>query len=657
MHLAHGAAAPCDVYTPTVVGHAAEEVADVQALARISRRLQAAENEIRHMQEKSRQTGARGSKMLSVLLNNSVEKEKENGDCLQPDAPIPSVVESCTGAVCLEFLEKCELHPRQGVEDPGITCTQDGVVDRRNRKLEGVSPSPVPCARNHGANVDRAQAIARRIVQQEAQTWLQWKRTQLATWFGTEVAVLDTRIAPVPRLRLQMTRADEQNVDTALVVGKEQDILSALMVATSSIYKLRLRHRVLLTWAVQARAHAIWRRRVASALTRWCMWTQLTRNARRADVQVRCRQLWRVLSAWASRLVANGVYDAACVLDSTRLLLLSMRCWARALALRCDVSYVATSAACCRIRSHFDGWKARVVESDICEAHQRHGLLRRTLSKLALHSACSLACRELRQRQRRQALKDCLFLWAHTIWQQHQVAQDVNAAKTLCLQELVIAHKLQEVAQRNCDLANQHAAFRQWHWCTEVLKEDAAQDFLRHSKTAMALCGWVMARVMLVPNHGKMPVTEMPLAAALDASTLGHAVSANMSDETFDTCNSTLFPCVRRQLLRSGVLRRLPDPARCVPRPPLIPSVGPRAQAGISVWQELLWELRMASTKLPPCVLGGSTSERQLMRPVPVGSKRALLARAQVLRARISLAAIDVLSELSEDENVYRKRP
>jgi len=657
MHLAHGAAAPCDVYTPTVVGHAAEEVADVQALARISRRLQAAENEIRHMQEKSRQTGARGSKMLSVLLNNSVEKEKENGDCLQPDAPIPSVVESCTGAVCLEFLEKCELHPRQGVEDPGITCTQDGVVDRRNRKLEGVSPSPVPCARNHGANVDRAQAIARRIVQQEAQTWLQWKRTQLATWFGTEVAVLDTRIAPVPRLRLQMTRADEQNVDTALVVGKEQDILSALMVATSSIYKLRLRHRVLLTWAVQARAHAIRRRRVAGALTRWCMWTQLTRNARRADVQVRCRQLWRVLSAWASRLVANGVYDAACVLDSTRLLLLGMRCWARALAQRCDVSYVATSAACCRIRSHFDGWKARVVESDICEAHQRHGLLRRTLSKLALHSACSLACRELRQRQRRQALKDCLFLWAHTIWQQHQVAQDVNAAKTLCLQELVIAHKLQEVAQRNCDLANQHAAFRQWHWCTEVLKEDAAQDFLRHSKTAMALCGWVMARVMLVPNHGKMPVTEMPLAAALDASTLGHAVSANMSDETFDTCNSTLFPCVRRQLLRSGVLRRLPDPARCVPRPPLIPSVGPRAQAGISVWQELLWELRMASTKLPPCVLGGSTSERQLMRPVPVGSKRALLARAQVLRARISLAAIDVLSELSEDENVYRKRP
>ena len=638
-----------------IAAHAAEEAADVQALARISRRLQAAENEITHMQEKSPQTGARDSMILSESLYNSVEKEKENGDCLQKDAHI-RVVES--GDVCLEFLEQCELHPRQGLEGPGITCTQDGVVkDRRNRKLEGVSRSPAPCARNPGANVDRAQAIARRIVQQEAQTWLQWKRTQLATWFGTDVAVLDTRIAPVPRLRLQMTRIDEQNVDTALVVDKEQDILSALMVATSSIYKLRLRHRVLLTWAVQARAHAIWRRRVASALTRWCMWTQLTRNARRVGAQVRCRQLWRVLSAWASRLVANGVYDAACVLDSTRLLLLGMRCWARALAQRCDVSYVATSAACCRIRSHFDGWKARVVESDICEAHQRHGLLRRTLSKLALHSACSLACRELRQRQRRQALKDCLFLWAHTIWQQHQNAQDVNAAKTLCLQELVIAHKLQEVAQRNCDLANQHAAFRQWHWCTEALKEDAAQDFLRHSKTAMALCGWVMARVMLVPNHGKMPVNEMSLAAALDASTLGHAVSANMSDETFDTCNSTLFPCVRRQLLRSGVLRRLPDPAQCVPRPPLIPSVGPRAQAGIGVWQELLWELRMASTKLPPCVLGGSTSERQLVRPVPVGSKRALLARAQVLRARISLAAIDVLSELSEDEDVYRKRP
>jgi len=75
--------------------------------------------------------------------------------------------------------------------------------------------------------------------------------------------------------------------------------------------------------------------------------------------------------------------------------------------------------------------------------------------------------------------------------------------------------------------------------------------------------------------------------------------------------------------------------------------------SSVCAWQELLWELRMATVKFG----GRHPSVRPLksiLRPLPVASGRSCAVGARVLRAFISLAALDKKNILDDENDDWR---
>lgn len=154
-----------------------------------------------------------------------------------------------------------------------------------------------------------------------------------------------------------------------------------------------------------------------------------------------------------------------------------------------------------------------------------------------------------------------------------------------------------------------------------------------------------------------LPVNEMSLAAAMEASELPYPLwPLHRTDTSRQDNSGSLWTCGNRQPLPlpSGVrrmgtgrgVRRMADPARLKPVAAGLLGLGWCPQALIGVWQALLWELRMATIHLPPCL-----SVKHMTRPVPVASRRSSSHAQSVLRARLSLAQIDTESLLTTDSD------
>jgi hypothetical protein len=282
---------------------------------------------------------------------------------------------------------------------------------------------------------------------------------------------------------------------------------------------------------------------------------------------------------------------------------------------------------------HLTAWHQHAVSSKFCDAQYSYSLLRRSLGRLCIHSAVSIACHKLIERQQLRIRSLCLLTWKDLIVYRLQGIHDANEAKDKCLLELRLQHRLVEHAQQIYAMTRVRHALLQWHWCTWTEKYEAAHEFAKRNSMAKRLFAWYLSKII----SGKRVPAQQQHSRGCDPST--------------EIWSPSRF---------QSVSRRKPDPALvyliskkrlgcidgCAPAPPCLVAEGCMPQGeNVCVWQKLLWELRMATVKFgygDYCMrrLGGVIRGILGPRPVDSGLKRKIGAR--VLRARVSLAALDI---------------
>lgn len=516
--------------------------------------------------------------------------------------------------------------------------------------LTGSAKEVINSAATHAASLRRAgpsiegscsvadKIEAMQILQEEARAWEQWSDSELATW-SPFVSMQQQRTAtyllasPSPLHRAQSSprhfRATAtEHVDTATqsdsMIRRSPSTLALQQRLAYLAARQRCMRRALLQLSWYA-AH--------DALDVACQRDQL----RLFRYFLRC---WVNIVVVGMRKQAN--VTAALQHDRKRRFRCSLTLWVGMVVERFQARTATTAASGKTRQRHFTAWHQHAVSSKFCDAQYRYSLLRRSLSRLCIHSAVSIACLDLLERQQLRILSLCLLTWKDLIVYRLQVIHDANEAKDKCLHELRLQHRLDEHAQQIYAKARVRHALLQWHWCTWTVKYQAAHEFAERNSMAKRLCAWYLSKII----SGK----RVPHKVLQRSHAAQQQQSRGLEDST-EIWSSSRF---------QSVSRRKPDPAlvyliskqrlgcieSCAPAPPCLVAVGCMPQGrNVCVWQKLLWELRMATVKFGDgdyCMQRLRGVIRGILGPRPVDSGLKKRIGAQVLRARVSLAALDI---------------
>ena len=541
-----------------------------------------------------------------VLLSRRQSDAEGDSDTLPPSQTLDALLMQCAEhPVLQQHLLDSPTAPTHG---------EDGATDSAAEADSRATRSRASPIEGAGSAAGKMEAIE--LLREQARAWEAWKDSELATW------------SPFVSAAAQQRRSvsDTERVDTAA----QSD--SGRCSPSGSEFALQQRLAYL-----AARLGCMRR-----ALLAW-------QSGHDAACQSHRLHLLRLsLRCWVSMIVVGlrkqANVTAAVQHNRKRMFRCGLAWWVAIVVQRFKVTTCTSVAAARRMQTHFAAWHEHVIESEMCDEQYRSNMLRLCLCKLSMHAAISIACHEFIWQRQLRTLSSSVLAWGNWVARHNQVVHDAQEAKEACLHELQTRHHMDEHARHVCATWRVRHALLQWHWCTWPLKLKAAHEWDARNSKARCLCAWYLIRIMsgkrvrVSPTSCHAVLQRAPVPVQQQLARGGLAMNAEIYSP--GACSS--------------VSRRTPNPARCAPTPPCLGAMGclPHGSS-VCAWQELLWELRMATVKFG----GRHPSVRPLksiLRPLPVASGRSCAVGARVLRAFISLAALDKKNILDDENDDWR---